>query len=117
MWNAKKYEKNLLVKTGSGTLNGKGRYVSDVADEQEMKSVDNRKEFLNGGGQVMYGPEFLTVFNGETGIEDITTEEIANTEETSANGIYDFSGRKVNRQTPKGVYIQNGKKVIFLLAR
>lgn len=32
-----------------------------------MKSVDNRKEFLNGGGQVMYGPEFLTVFNGETG--------------------------------------------------
>ena len=56
-----------IVKTGSGTLDGKGRYVSDVADEQEIRSVDNRKEFLNGGGQVMYGPEFLTVFNGETG--------------------------------------------------
>lgn len=57
----------LIVKTGPGTIDGTGRYVSDAADENAIRSVDNTKEYLNGGGQVMYGPEFLTVFNGETG--------------------------------------------------
>ena len=56
-----------IVKTGPGTLDGAGKYVSEAADEAVIKAVDNEKEYLNGGGQVMYGPEFLTVFNGETG--------------------------------------------------
>ena len=56
-----------VVKTGPGTMDGAGRYVSDAADEEAIRRVDNEKEYLNGGGQVMYGPEFLTVFNGETG--------------------------------------------------
>lgn len=56
-----------VVKTGPGTIDGVGNYVSDAADEDVIRKVDNEKEYLNGGGQVMYGPEFLTVFNGETG--------------------------------------------------
>jgi len=56
-----------VVKTGPGTIDGAGKYVSDVADEEVIRKVDNEKEYLNGGGQVMYGPEFLTIFNGETG--------------------------------------------------
>lgn len=56
-----------VVKTGPGTMDGAGRYVSDAADETVIQRVDNTKEYLNGGGQVMYGPEFLTVFSGETG--------------------------------------------------
>ena len=56
-----------VVKTGPGTIDGAGKYVSDAADEEVIRKVDNEKEYLNGGGQVMYGPEFLTVFNGETG--------------------------------------------------
>lgn len=56
-----------IVKTGPGTVDGAGRYVSDAADDAVINAVDNTKEYLNGGGQVMYGPEFLTVFNGLTG--------------------------------------------------
>lgn len=56
-----------VVKTGPGTIDGIGKYVSDAADEEVIRKVDNEKEYLNGGGQVMYGPEFLTIFNGETG--------------------------------------------------
>ena len=56
-----------VVKTGPGTIDGAGKYVSDAADEDVIRAVDNTKEYLNGGGQVMYGPEFLTIFNGQTG--------------------------------------------------
>lgn len=56
-----------IVKTGPGTTDGTGKYVTDAADEAVIRATDNEKEYLNGGGQVMYGPEFLTVFNGQTG--------------------------------------------------
>ena len=57
----------MIVKTGPGTKDGLGRYVTEAADEPVIRATDNEKEYLNGGGQVMYGPEFLTVFNGQTG--------------------------------------------------
>ncbi len=56
-----------IVKTGPGTIDGNGNYVSNAADEDVIRNVDNGKEYLNGGGQVMYGPEFLTVFDGQDG--------------------------------------------------
>jgi rhamnogalacturonan endolyase len=57
----------MIVKTGPGTKDGLGRYVTEAADEEVIRSTDNEKEYLNGGGQVMYGPEFLTVFDGQDG--------------------------------------------------
>ena len=57
----------MIVKTGPGTIDGTGSYVTEAADEAVIRATDNTKEYLNGGGQVMYGPEFLTVFNGLTG--------------------------------------------------
>lgn len=56
-----------IVKTAPGTIDGTGKYVSEAATDETIRATDNTKEHLNGGGQVMYGPEFLTVFNGETG--------------------------------------------------
>jgi len=56
-----------IVKTGPGTTDGAGKFVTEAADEAAIRQTDNTKEYLNGGGQVMYGPEFLTVFSGETG--------------------------------------------------
>lgn len=56
-----------IVKTGPGTRDGAGRYVSNAADDDAIRAVDNEREYLNAGGQVMYGPEFLTVFDGLDG--------------------------------------------------
>lgn len=48
--------------------------------------------------------------DGETtGIIPIRTENGS----TNAEGIYDLQGRKVTQPTKKGIYIQNGKKVII----
>lgn len=56
-----------IVKTGPGTKDGTGKYITEAADEDVIRTTDNEKEYLNGGGQVMYGPEFLTVFSGQDG--------------------------------------------------
>lgn len=56
----------LICKTAPGTIDGKGKAVlmgSDkVTDDYRTKSGDNT-------GVVMSGPEYLTVFNGQTGAE------------------------------------------------
>lgn len=56
-----------IVKTAPGTIDGTGRYVSEAATDEKIRQTDNTKEHLNAGGQVMTGPEFLTVFDGMTG--------------------------------------------------
>ena len=57
----------LMVKTAPGTTDGLGHYVSDAATDKTIQTTNNEKEYLNGGGQVMYGPEYLTVFSGQDG--------------------------------------------------
>lgn len=56
-----------IVKTAPGTIDGTGKYVSEAATDENIRKTDNTKEHLNAGGQVMSGPEFLTVFDGQTG--------------------------------------------------
>lgn len=46
----------LVVKTADGTIDGKGNIIGDI-------NVDYR----NKAGRILEGPEYLTVFNGETG--------------------------------------------------
>ena len=40
---------------------------------------------------------------------------IANGQQPTANGIYDLQGRKISVSSvlPKGIYIKNGKKVVY----
>lgn len=57
----------MMLKTGPGSKDGEGNYVSAAADEDEIKNVDNTKDWRNSSGKVTGGQEYLTVFNGETG--------------------------------------------------
>ena len=56
----------LICKTAPGTIDGQGKAVlmgtDKVDDDYRIKSGDNT-------GVVMSGPEYLTVFNGQTGAE------------------------------------------------
>lgn len=56
----------LICKTGAGSTDGKGKYVTEVGDAT-VKAVDNSKTYVNSKGRVYDGEEFLTVFNGLTG--------------------------------------------------
>lgn len=58
----------MICKTAPGSLDGTGKYVSEAATEPGIRSTDNTKDYtyLN-TGFVVNGPEYLTVFSGETG--------------------------------------------------
>ncbi|MCD7711010.1 MAG: T9SS type A sorting domain-containing protein [Porphyromonadaceae bacterium] len=55
----------VACKTAPGTIDGEGNYVL-------MGSDDPTADYRNSSGYILSGPEYLTVFNGETGAE-ITT--------------------------------------------
>lgn len=57
----------LICKTAPGSKDGLGRYVTEAADDSDIKSADNTKDYRNETGYVNEGPEYLTVFSGETG--------------------------------------------------
>lgn len=56
----------ILCKTGPGTTDGTGKYVSRAGDAN-IKKTDNTKDYTNERGRVTGGEEFLTVFDGRTG--------------------------------------------------
>lgn len=57
----------MICKTAPGSVDGKGQYVSNAADDAIILATDNNKDYRTSAGRIMSGPEFLTVFNGETG--------------------------------------------------
>ncbi len=57
----------VMCKTAPGSIDGSGTYVNQAATDATIKSHDNSKSYVNENGYVTDGPEYLTVFNGETG--------------------------------------------------
>ena len=60
----------MAVKTAPGTRDGTGAYLSDGPAAND----DDGADYRNGEGYVLSGPEYLTVFDGETGAELATVE-------------------------------------------
>ncbi len=56
-----------ICKTAPGSKDALGNYVSDAADNQEIKTTDNTANYVAANGVVSMGPEYLTIFNGEKG--------------------------------------------------
>lgn len=57
----------VAVKTAPGSIDGKGRYVSEAGNTETIRTTDNSKSYLGNNGHVAGGPEYLTIFCGETG--------------------------------------------------
>ena len=57
----------MICKTSARSIDGQGNFVSDAADDKNIKETDNTKSYRNSNGYIITGPEFLTVFDGETG--------------------------------------------------
>lgn len=58
----------VAMKTAPGSKDGKGNYVSEAGNTEEIRTTDNSKSYLGTNGHVTGGPEYLTIFNGETGV-------------------------------------------------
>ena len=57
----------LICKTAPGSLDASRRYVSEVADDEAIRPIDNHADHRNKRGRIQSGEELLTVFNGLTG--------------------------------------------------
>ena len=58
----------MICKTAPGSKDSRGYYVSAAATDEKLKDeVSNRDDYRSSGGYILKGPEYLTVFSGETG--------------------------------------------------
>ncbi len=57
----------LVCKTAPGSVDGTGRYVTEAADDADIRRADNQADYRNERGRILRGPEYLTVFDGQTG--------------------------------------------------
>ena len=61
----------MMCKTATGSKDGKGNYVNQAATDAAIKEHDNQTDYREKSGShighVLSGPEYLTVFNGQTG--------------------------------------------------
>lgn len=64
-------------------------------------------------GSAVVSKAIRMVVRGEGGLEGTTAIENVEAESTVGDVIYDFSGRRVFEPEKGGIYIVNGKKVIF----
>jgi len=57
----------VTCKTAPGSKDGKGNYVTAASSDSSIKSADNTAVYITDGGYVFNGPEYFTIFDGETG--------------------------------------------------
>ncbi|MCR4919189.1 MAG: rhamnogalacturonan lyase [Prevotella sp.] len=57
----------MICKTAPGSLDGQGNYVTAAADDNNIRNTDNSADYRNSSGRPLSGPEYLTVFGGQTG--------------------------------------------------
>ena len=57
----------MICKTSVGSVDAKGKFVSDATTDAGIRELDNAADYRNSRGRILTGPELLTVFNGETG--------------------------------------------------
>jgi len=70
----------VVCKTAEGTIDAAGTYVGEKYFPDYVKAYslgslqfNPNANYRNSSGYILSGPEFLTVFNGETGTEIVTT--------------------------------------------
>ncbi|MGM9937793.1 MAG: Ig-like domain-containing protein, partial [Candidatus Ornithomonoglobus sp.] len=69
----------VAMQTAPGTIDGQGNYVSEAGDTEEIRNVDNTKSYIGTSGSSKgknLGPEYYTIFDGETGAAICTTDAI-----------------------------------------
>lgn len=88
----------IAMKTAPGSKDGLGNYVSTVGDTEEIRNVDNEKQYIGTSGRLKgKNPftQYLTIFDGATGAALWTTEFIPY--EAAENAYWGDGAAKYNR--------------------
>lgn len=105
----------IAMKTADGTIDGKGKVIGDSTKDYRSKEARTL-------GKVLSGPEFFTIFNGETGAAMATTEYIPSRYPTDGwggpggNGGNDNTGNRVDRFLACAAYL-DGKLPSIVMCR
>ena len=112
----------LICKTAPGTTDGQGHYVSEAADDENIRTTDNAADYRDSRGRPMSGPEYLTVFDGLTG-RAIDTKEYIPTRYpldgwggVGGNGGNDSTGGRSDRFTTCVAFL-DGKRPSPVMVR
>ena len=57
----------ITAKTAPGSKDGKGSYVTAASLDESIKGANNSAVYVNSSGYILDGPEYFTIFDGETG--------------------------------------------------
>ncbi|MGF7138596.1 rhamnogalacturonan lyase family protein [Roseimarinus sediminis] len=93
----------IMCKTAPGTKDASGNYLS----RGPAANTDHSKEYRNPWGYILSGPEFLTVFDGETGEELATTSYWPVRGNVSSWG--DDYGNRLDRYNAAVAYVDGEK--------
>ncbi|HEY9107946.1 MAG TPA: rhamnogalacturonan lyase [Roseateles sp.] len=93
----------VMMKTADGTVDGQGKVIGDA-----------KADYRNEAGYVLAGPEFLTVFNGQTGAAMATVDYTPPRGDVSAWG--DGYGNRVDRFLA-GVAYLDGRRPSAVFSR
>lgn len=109
----------VMCQTSLGSKDGQGEYVSNAAQtDEEIKAItdeENSTADYRGYGRITEGKEFLTVFNGETGVAMDTIN--LPTTRGSENGVDygDDFGNRSNRFVSDIAYLDGEKPYAIYL--
>ena len=109
----------VMCQTSLGSKDGQGKYVSNAAQtDEEIKAItdeENSTADYRGYGRITEGKEFLTVFNGETGVAMDTIN--LPTTRGSENGVDygDDFGNRSNRFVSDIAYLDGEKPYAICL--
>ena len=101
----------LAVKTAPGTKDGSGAYLKLGPAAND----DDSQIYRNSNGYVLSGPEYLTVFDGETGAELATVPFDQARGDVEAWG--DDYGNRVDRFLATAAYLDDTGRPSFVMAR
>ncbi len=101
----------MAVKTAPGTKDGTGQFLHTGPAANDADSMVYR----NSDGYILSGPEYLTVFNGQTGAEMATVDFDQARGTVSAWG--DNYGNRVDRFLASAAYLDSTGLPSFIMAR
>lgn len=101
----------LVAKTAPGTRDGTGAYLR----KGPAANDDDNADYRNGEGYVLRGPEYLTVFDGLTGVERDTINYVPARGNVSSWG--DNYGNRVDRFLATAAYLDDTGLPSVVMAR
>lgn len=87
----------IAMKTAPGSIDGKGKYVTDAGNTDAIKNTDNTISYVNSRGRILEGPEYLTIFNGKTGQAMQTIDYYPERGDINEWGKKNDNGNRVDR--------------------